>query len=154
YSFGQSTDDTQLARELLQSWVELGRFDPADFGRRVGAIFSEARIVGRGRATEAAAKALAAGTPWDQAGTHQRLRRRRRDLGLALNPENFWASLPFQGGTTWVALGRNRLGSRPKSCGAARLPPILRRCAKAAAIWAAKPPSNLLVEPTTQGRKL
>lgn len=69
YAFGQYTDDTQLARELLESWVELGRFDPADFGRRVGAIFSEARIVGRGRATEAAAKALAAGTPWDHAGT-------------------------------------------------------------------------------------
>jgi len=66
---GQYTDDTQLARELLQSFVACGGFDPADYGRRVGAIFSERRIVGRGRATEQAARALAAGTPWEQAGT-------------------------------------------------------------------------------------
>ena len=69
YPFGQYTDDSQLARELLSSFVECQRFEPADYAGRVAAIFAEARIVGRGRATEAAARRLAAGVPWDAAGT-------------------------------------------------------------------------------------
>lgn len=69
FAFGQYTDDSQLARELLISFVEVGAFDPADFGRRVAAIFTEQRIVGRGRTTEAAALRLAEGVAWHQAGT-------------------------------------------------------------------------------------
>src|SRR5688500_4953632 len=67
FPFGQYTDDTQLARELLESVVEAGRFDPAAYARRVAAIFVERRIVGRGRATEEAAHRLAAGVPWQLA---------------------------------------------------------------------------------------
>lgn len=69
YPFGQYTDDSQLLREMLQSFVARGHWDPADYARRVGAIFVEDRIVGRGRATEEAALRLAAGTPWEEAGT-------------------------------------------------------------------------------------
>ncbi|MFQ5939722.1 MAG: ADP-ribosylglycohydrolase family protein, partial [Alphaproteobacteria bacterium] len=69
YPFGQYTDDTQLARELLESYVARKGFDPPDYARRIAAIFAEGRIVGRGRTTEAAAFRLAQGTPWDQAGT-------------------------------------------------------------------------------------
>lgn len=69
YRFGQYTDDSQLARELLQSFVHCGRFDPADYASRIAAIFAENRIVGKGRATEAAAIKLAQGVPWQQAGT-------------------------------------------------------------------------------------
>jgi ADP-ribosylglycohydrolase len=69
FRFGQYTDDTQLAREFLQSYVEHGRFDPEDYARRIAAIFREGRIVGRGRATELAAMRLMDGEPWDQAGT-------------------------------------------------------------------------------------
>ncbi len=69
FAFGQYTDDSQLARELLISYVEQGTFDPADFARRVAAIFVENRIVGRGRTTEAAALRLAAGVSWEEAGT-------------------------------------------------------------------------------------
>jgi len=69
YPFGQYSDDSQLARELLSSFVERGRFEPADYAARIAAIFAEGRIVGRGRATEAAARRLAAGVPWDRAGT-------------------------------------------------------------------------------------
>jgi ADP-ribosylglycohydrolase len=69
HPFGQYTDDSQLARELLQSWVARGTFDPVDYAARISAIFSEGRIVGRGRATEAAAQRLAAGVSWDRAGT-------------------------------------------------------------------------------------
>ena len=69
YTFGQYSDDSQLARELLQSYAPHGRFDPEDYARRIAAIFSEGRIVGRGRATEEAAQRLARGVPWQEAGT-------------------------------------------------------------------------------------
>lgn len=69
FTFGQYSDDSQMARELLQSYVEQGRFDPADYARRIGALFSENRVVGGGRATEAAAERLAQGIPWQEAGT-------------------------------------------------------------------------------------
>ena len=66
---GQYSDDSQLARELLQSYVALGGFDAADYARRIAAIFAEGRIVGRGRATQEAALRLAAGVPWQESGT-------------------------------------------------------------------------------------
>ena len=69
FSFGQYTDDSQLARELMQSFVDCGRFDPADYAQHVAAIFVEGRIVGRGQATQLAALRLAQGVPWQRAGT-------------------------------------------------------------------------------------
>jgi ADP-ribosylglycohydrolase len=69
FPFGQYTDDTQLARELLESWVVHRRWHPEDFAVRVAALFTEGRIVGRGRATEEAAMRLARGIPWTEAGT-------------------------------------------------------------------------------------
>ncbi len=69
YRLGQYTDDTQLARELLQSVVEQGGFEPAAYARRIMRLFTENRIVGRGRSTEEAAARLALGLPWDEAGT-------------------------------------------------------------------------------------
>src|SRR5918994_5421610 len=69
FPFGQYSDDSQLARELLQSYAECGGFDPRDYARRIALIFVENRIVGRGRATEQAARRLAAGVPWEEAGT-------------------------------------------------------------------------------------
>ena len=69
FAFGQYSDDSQLARELLQSYATHGRFDPEDYARSIAAIFSEGRIVGRGRATEAAAERLARGVPWQVSGT-------------------------------------------------------------------------------------
>ena len=68
-SIGQYTDDSRLARELLQSYLECRKFDPNDYARRISAIFSEDRIVGRGRATELAAMRLAKGVHWEKAGT-------------------------------------------------------------------------------------
>jgi ADP-ribosylglycohydrolase len=53
----------------MQSYAACGRFDPADYARRIAAIFSEDRIVGRGRATEEAAVRLNQGVPWQEAGT-------------------------------------------------------------------------------------
>src|SRR5438046_2927285 len=68
-AIGQYSDDSQLARELLQSHVACGQFDPQDYAARLAAIFIEDRIVGKGRATAEAASRLAQGVPWDQAGT-------------------------------------------------------------------------------------
>src|SRR5919107_3278319 len=69
FPFGQYSDDSQLARELLQSYAECERFDPRDYAHRIAMIFVNNRIVGQGRATEQAAWRLAAGTPWEEAGT-------------------------------------------------------------------------------------
>jgi ADP-ribosylglycohydrolase len=69
FPIGQYSDDTQLARELVLSLIERRGFEPADYAARIAALFTEERIVGRGRATEAAAFRLADGVPWDEAGT-------------------------------------------------------------------------------------
>jgi len=65
---GQYTDDTQLARELLESWVSSRRFHPEDYAARVAALFRDQRVVGRGRATANAAHRLDIGVPWRHAG--------------------------------------------------------------------------------------
>ena len=69
FVFGQYTDDSQLARELLQSFLVRGKFDPADYATRIAAIFNENRIVGMGMATLQAAKRLIAGISWEKSGT-------------------------------------------------------------------------------------
>ena len=69
FAFGQYTDDTQLARELTHSMAQCGGFDAAHYAGLVAAIFTEERVVGRGRSTEAAALRLAAGVPWQDSGT-------------------------------------------------------------------------------------
>src|SRR4051794_14648295 len=68
YEFGQYTDDSQLARELMQSYAACGQFDPGEYARRIAAIFAEHRIVGQGLATAQAARRLASGSSWEEAG--------------------------------------------------------------------------------------
>jgi ADP-ribosylglycohydrolase len=68
YVFGQYSDDSQLARELILSCVESGGFNPADYAARIADLFSMGRIVGGGIATWEASMRLAQGIPWDQAG--------------------------------------------------------------------------------------
>jgi ADP-ribosylglycohydrolase len=69
FAFGQYSDDSQLARELMQSCVDRGRFDPADYAARIAALFSEGQVVGAGWATTQAAARLAEGTSWEHSGT-------------------------------------------------------------------------------------
>ncbi len=69
YEFGQYSDDSQLARELILSILEKEGFDPCDYASRIATIFKEDKIVGRGRATEEAAIRLIKGVPWNEAGT-------------------------------------------------------------------------------------
>ncbi|MGH7627997.1 MAG: ADP-ribosylglycohydrolase family protein [Gemmatimonadales bacterium] len=68
FPFGQYSDDTQLARELLLSVRDSRRFDPAAFARRVAALFAQGRDVGAGPGSRGAALRLAAGVPWTEAG--------------------------------------------------------------------------------------
>jgi ADP-ribosylglycohydrolase len=41
-TFGQYSDDTQLARELLASIVDAGGWRPEVFGKRIGVLFQSA----------------------------------------------------------------------------------------------------------------
>jgi ADP-ribosylglycohydrolase len=55
FAFGQYSDDSQLARELIESFVACRAFEPLNYAQRIAAIFREHRVVGKGRATEEAA---------------------------------------------------------------------------------------------------
>jgi ADP-ribosylglycohydrolase len=66
--WGQYSDDSQLARELLLSYVSKGRFDDKDYARRIMLIFHCGRVVGGGFATSRAAHRLVEGIPLDEAG--------------------------------------------------------------------------------------
>jgi ADP-ribosylglycohydrolase len=69
FAFGQYTDDSQLARELMLSLAERAAFDAADYAARIDRAFRSGRIVGAGRATAQAAVRLGLGVPWTEAGT-------------------------------------------------------------------------------------
>ena len=68
FQFGQYSDDSQLARELMQSYVASEKFDPAAYAERIKLIFAEKRIVGFGYSTKEAAKRLAQGVSWEESG--------------------------------------------------------------------------------------
>jgi ADP-ribosylglycohydrolase len=67
-AFGQYSDDSQLARELILSYVSRKRFDPVDYSARIADLFSRDLIIGGGVATRESAMRLAQGIPWDLAG--------------------------------------------------------------------------------------
>ena len=69
FPFGQYSDDTQLARELLRSFEDAGGWDPAAFALRLAALFRDGRDVGAGRGTRSAALRLLMGVPWNESGT-------------------------------------------------------------------------------------
>jgi poly(ADP-ribose) glycohydrolase ARH3 len=69
FPFGQYSDDTQLARELLRSFRERRRWDPADYALRLAQLFQQGRDVGAGQGTRSAALRLLQGVPWFDAGT-------------------------------------------------------------------------------------
>lgn len=68
FPFGQYTDDSQLARELLASLVQHRGWRPEDYAARIAAIFEEDRIVGRGKSTMRAAGRLGRGAAWTDSG--------------------------------------------------------------------------------------
>jgi len=69
HPFGQYSDDTQLARELLLSVRDAGGWSAAAFAARVAELFREGRDVGAGEGTRGAARRLLAGSSWQESGT-------------------------------------------------------------------------------------
>jgi len=69
FPFGQYSDDSQLARELMQSYAAGKKFDPADYAERIKLIFAEKRIVAFGYSTKEAVKRLFQGVSWEKSGT-------------------------------------------------------------------------------------
>jgi ADP-ribosylglycohydrolase len=69
FTAGQYTDDSQLARELMISLVACRGFDPSDYASRLAQLFITGQVVGGGRVVEEAARRIAAGVPWQQAGS-------------------------------------------------------------------------------------
>ncbi|MBD3402593.1 ADP-ribosylglycohydrolase family protein, partial [candidate division GN15 bacterium] len=68
FGFGQYTDDSQMARELLASLTEYPKFDGNDYARRLRPLFEQHLVIGPGLACTAAMYRIAAGTPWQEAG--------------------------------------------------------------------------------------
>jgi len=71
-TFGQYSDDTQLARETYVSIVQSGgKMDPAIYGMRIGCLFQPGhyRIIGYGAATKSAAEKLYHGKHYSQTGS-------------------------------------------------------------------------------------
>src|SRR3954451_7108909 len=55
YPFGQYSDDTQLAREVLRRFQQRRRWDPRAFAQRLAQLFRDRREVGAGKGTRSAA---------------------------------------------------------------------------------------------------
>jgi ADP-ribosylglycohydrolase len=68
FPFGQYSDDSQLARELMQSYAACKKFDPADYAERLKMIFAEKRIVAFGYSTKESVKRLCQGISWEECG--------------------------------------------------------------------------------------
>ncbi|MEO8089607.1 MAG: ADP-ribosylglycohydrolase family protein [Gemmatimonadales bacterium] len=69
FPFGQYSDDTQLARELLRSFLEARGWRPSVYAERLAELFRDRREVGAGRGTRSAALRLLMGVPWNESGT-------------------------------------------------------------------------------------
>jgi ADP-ribosylglycohydrolase len=68
YPFGQYSDDTQLARELLLSVREATGWDPVGFASRVASLVLSSGVVGAGPGTHGSGMRFALGAPWQHAG--------------------------------------------------------------------------------------
>lgn len=68
YEYGQYTDDTQLARELIITFMENKSFDPKLYGKKISKLFYDGKAVGGGIATRNAAARLRKRIPWYAAG--------------------------------------------------------------------------------------
>ncbi|MBK9691338.1 MAG: ADP-ribosylglycohydrolase family protein [Gemmatimonadetes bacterium] len=97
FPFGQVTDDTQLARELLLSVGVDGTFDPARFATRLLNLVASGRFVGGGPAAHAAARQLALGVPWHDAGAPRTVCRERGGHARRAARPPVWARPPPAG---------------------------------------------------------
>jgi len=68
HPFGQYTDDSQMARELLVSLVTYPEFNADDYIARLKPLFEEGLAIVPGLACVDAMRRIAAGVPWQEAG--------------------------------------------------------------------------------------
>jgi ADP-ribosylglycohydrolase len=68
FPFGQYSDDTQLARELLISVRDASGWDPGRFAFRIASLVVSNGDVGAGPGTRGSGMRLALGAPWEYAG--------------------------------------------------------------------------------------
>lgn len=108
HQFGQYTDDTQMARELIKSLLANGCFNPQDYAERIKYLFSGNRVVGRTKGTtELAVGKLLSGAKWQEAGrpsAGNASAMRAAPVGLAYydDPESLIAVADMQGRITHV----------------------------------------------------
>ncbi|MGN6390981.1 MAG: ADP-ribosylglycohydrolase family protein [Gemmatimonadales bacterium] len=69
FSFGQYSDDTQLARALLLGVRDAGAWSASAFASRLSDLFRDGLDVGAGPGSRAAAARLLTGTGWRESGT-------------------------------------------------------------------------------------
>jgi ADP-ribosylglycohydrolase len=129
FPFGQYSDDTQLARELLLSVREAGCFDPAGFGRRLADLFTRGQDVGAGPGSRAAALRLARGVSWSDAGTPPPY----AGNGSAMRAAPLGLVFPDRARLVEAAVGQSRLTHQDPRCAAGAL------TMAAAAAMAARP---------------
>ena len=68
FSFGQYTDDTQMALAITRSIIANQAIVPGDAAQRFAALWAEGQIVGQGLACREAVKRIINGVHWDLAG--------------------------------------------------------------------------------------
>jgi ADP-ribosylglycohydrolase len=68
HPFGQYTDDSQMARELLVSLAADPEFNPDNYVARLRPLFQSGRAIGPGIACIDAMRRIEAGVPWQEAG--------------------------------------------------------------------------------------
>ena len=69
FAFGQYTDDSQLMREMLISFVAREKLSPKDYAARIARLYIDEQVVGGSRASQASALKLSRGVSWKQSGT-------------------------------------------------------------------------------------
>lgn len=69
FAFGQYTDDSQLMREMLISFVACEKLSIRDYAARIAQLYTRDQVVGGSRASREAAAKLSAGMSWKQSGT-------------------------------------------------------------------------------------
>lgn len=69
FAFGQYTDDSQLMREMLLSFVTREKLSIKDYAARISQLYTSDQVVGGSRASKKAALRIAAGASWKETGT-------------------------------------------------------------------------------------
>jgi len=107
FAFGQYTDDSQLMREMLISFVSCEDFIAEDYARRIAKIYSRGEIVGSSTASRKVAERLKKGVSWKESGTQAPYARngssmRSAPVGLFFydNPERLVKAACDQGNIT------------------------------------------------------